>query len=144
MIESNVGRPTGRSVMGETTGAPLLHTMYADAAGLTLPAVASQSHNGAVPGWVDVRRDAMASYYYWRRGELSVGEWAADLRKPVIHAVASRRDPVPFLLEVLQSARKFLARKLRGLAPRVPARGKHAKRCPRTTAASTGSMVTIW
>lgn len=116
MIEANVGRPTGRSATAEAGGVELLATLYADAAGLPLPAARTQRHVGA--GWIDLRRDLLSAAYYWRRGELTPAGWLRSIRGPKAHAVLSARDPLPFALELSQSARKAARRALTRLRAR--------------------------
>lgn len=98
IIEPNVGRPTGRSAIAEAGGVELVFTAYCDAAALPLPAAREQTYGGAK--WLDVRRDAQAAVVANRRGELSVGAWLRSLRGPKAHAIWSRRDPLPFVVDV--------------------------------------------
>lgn len=109
VIEANIGRPTGRSATAEAGGVELVRTAYCEAAGLPLPAARRQRYTGAV--WVDLRRDLLASADAWRRRDLRLAEWVRSMRRrPKAHAVASVRDPMPFLLEVSQSSRRAAAR----------------------------------
>jgi len=109
VIEANIGRPTGRSATAEAGEVELVRTAYCEAAGLPLPAARRQRYTGAA--WVDLRRDLLASVHAWRKGELRPAEWLRSMRRrPKAHAVASMRDPVPFLLEVTQSSRRAAAR----------------------------------
>ncbi len=119
VIEANVGRPTGRSAMAEACGVSLMKAMYADAVGLPLPPASSRVQGAAGPGWIDVRRDAMAAWHYWRQGELTVAQWVDDVRGAGDHAVLSSTDPVPFGLELVQSARKLFVRMLRRVVART-------------------------
>lgn len=104
IIEPNVGRPTGRSAIAEAGGVELVYTAYCDAAGLPLPAAREQRYVGTK--WLDLRRDAQAAVVAHRRGELSWAEWARSLRGPKAHAIWSRRDPVPFAVDVVQATWK--------------------------------------
>lgn len=113
VIEANVGRPTGRSATAEAGGVELLLTMYCDAAGLPLPAARRQRYRGVA--WIDLRRDLLAALHYWRRGELTPGDWWRDMRRPKVHAVLSWRDPAPFVHELHQSGRKATRRSLHRL-----------------------------
>ncbi len=119
MMEANIGRPTGRSATAEAGGVELLYTMYCDAAGLPLPGNRKQRYVGAT--WIDLRRDLLSSAHYWRRGELDAADWLRQMHEPKVHAVLSARDPVPGVLEVVQSGRKAARRLLRratlGLKP---------------------------
>jgi predicted ATP-grasp superfamily ATP-dependent carboligase len=104
IIEPNVGRPTGRSAIAEAGGVELVYTAYCDAAGLALPAAREQRYVGTK--WLDLRRDAQAAVVANRRGELSWAEWARSLRGPKAHAIWSRRDPVPFAVDLVQATWK--------------------------------------
>ncbi|WP_172804013.1 carboxylate--amine ligase [Auraticoccus monumenti] len=115
LIEANVGRPTGRSAMAEAGGVELLMTMYADVLGLPLPGRRLQGDSAV--GWIDDRRDLLASLRLARRGELTPRAWVGSVRGPKVHAVASLRDPLPGVLEVTQSSAKYLRRRVPGPAP---------------------------
>jgi len=102
IIEPNVGRPTGRSAIAEAGGVDLVYTAYCDAAGLPLPPAREQRYVGAK--WLDLRRDLQAAAVARRRGDLSVAEWARSVRGPKAHAIWSRRDPLPFMVDVVTAA----------------------------------------
>lgn len=102
-IEANVGRPTGRSAIAEAGGVELLHTMYCDLTGLSLPTGRTQSYKGTK--WIDLRHDLQSAFVMWRRGELTLTEWVRSYRGPKTFAVASWRDPVPFLADILMGVR---------------------------------------
>lgn len=104
IIEPNVGRPTGRSAIAEAGGVDLVYTAYCDAAGLPLPPARHQRYLGTK--WLDLRRDVQAAAVAHRHGELPLGEWARSLRGPTAHAIWSRRDPVPFGMDLVQATRK--------------------------------------
>jgi predicted ATP-grasp superfamily ATP-dependent carboligase len=108
IIEPNVGRPTGRSAIAEAGGVELLYTKYCDAVGLPLPAETEQRYTGAK--WVDLVRDFRSAAYYWRRGELTLGEWRRSWSGSKAHAVLSWSDPAPFLGDLWQSAGKAAGR----------------------------------
>lgn len=101
IIEPNVGRPTGRSAIAEAGGVELLYTAYCDAAGLPLPEAREQRYRGAK--WLDLRRDLQAAVVARRRGTLSAGQWLRWVRGPKAHAIWSRRDPAPFVVDVVQA-----------------------------------------
>lgn len=103
IIEPNVGRPTGRSAISEAGGVELVYTAYCDAAGLPLPAQADREQRYIGTKWLDLRRDAQAAFVARARGELTVQEWAASLRGPKAHAIWSRRDPLPFVVDMVQA-----------------------------------------
>jgi predicted ATP-grasp superfamily ATP-dependent carboligase len=100
IIEPNVGRPTGRSAIAERGGVELVYAAYCDAAGLPIPRT-QQRYLGTK--WLDVRRDVQASVVGYRRGALSVREWAASLRGPKAHAIWSATDPLPFVVDLAQA-----------------------------------------
>lgn len=99
IIEPNIGRPTGRSAMAEASGVPLLLTMFCDAAELPMPEVSSHANSTQPLKWVHLRRDLQAGMRAVRRGEISLLDWLRSIRGRKIFAVASRRDPRPFLAE---------------------------------------------
>jgi predicted ATP-grasp superfamily ATP-dependent carboligase len=101
IIEPNVGRPTGRSAIAEAAGVELVYTAYCDAAGLPLPATREQQFVGTK--WLDLRRDLQAAVVARRRGDLSIREWGRSVRGPKAHAIWSRRDPMPFAVDVVQA-----------------------------------------
>ncbi|HMJ00409.1 MAG TPA: hypothetical protein VK488_11295 [Gaiellaceae bacterium] len=99
IIEPNVGRPTGRSATAEAGGVELLYAMYCDVLGLPLPEEhLSQRYVGAK--WIYFGRDIRSAFHYWRRGELSIRGWMGSLRGPMVDAVFSWRDPLPFCFDV--------------------------------------------
>jgi predicted ATP-grasp superfamily ATP-dependent carboligase len=101
IVEPNVGRPTGRSAIAEAGGVELVMTAYCDAAGLPLPR-ARQQHYGDAK-WVDLRRDLQAAMVARRRGTLTLREWLSWVRGPKAHAIWSRRDPAPFVVDVTRA-----------------------------------------
>ena len=114
IVEPNVGRPTGRSAIAEAGGVELVFTAYCDAAGLPLPR-ARQQHYGEAK-WVDLRRDLQAAMVARRRGTLTLREWLSWVRGPKAHAIWSRRDPVPFVVDVIRAV-GIGARMLRSRRP---------------------------
>ncbi len=107
LIEVNAGRPTGRSAMAEACGVELLLAWYRESLGMPLPAALAQS--AQVSTWVDLRHDLQAAYYYWRRGKLRLRDWLRSLAAPRTHALASWQDPLPFVFDLLRSARLALS-----------------------------------
>jgi predicted ATP-grasp superfamily ATP-dependent carboligase len=99
IIEPNIGRPTGRSAIAERGGVELLYTAYCDMVGLPLPPAREQRYVGAK--WIDDRRDFQSALHSVRRRELTATEWLRSVRGPTTHAVLSRTDPLPFLVELL-------------------------------------------
>lgn len=103
IIEPNVGRPTGRSAIAEAGGVDLVYTAYCDAAGLPLPAGREQRYVGTK--WLDLRRDLQAAVVAVRKRDLTVGAWVRSVRGPKAHAIWSRSDPLPFVVDLGQAAR---------------------------------------
>ena len=135
IIEPNVGRPTGRSAIAEAGGVELVYTAYCDAAGLPLPDGREQKYIDAK--WLDFRRDLQAALVARRRGTLSVGEWARSLRGPKAHAIWSRRDPLPFVVDVAQATSKGAAMLVKRLAGSARAKAGTPSRTTRQRAGST-------
>lgn len=95
IIEPNIGRPTGRSAIAEAGGVELLYTMYCDVIGRPLPANRVQKYGNAK--WIYWRRDLQSAFYYWRRGDLTLGEWRRSWAGKKYTAVFSWRDRGPFI-----------------------------------------------
>ncbi|MCP4036532.1 MAG: carboxylate--amine ligase [bacterium] len=109
IIEPNIGRPTGRSAIAEAGGVDLVYTMYCDALGLPLPENRTQAFTGVK--WVDLRHDLQSAFVYWRRGQLSLRDWASSWRGRKAHAIFSWRDPKPFLYDVKKAISLALVRR---------------------------------
>ena len=103
IVEPNVGRPTGRSAIAEAGGVDLVHTAFCDAAGLPLPGSRQQRYGDAK--WLDLRRDVQAAVVARRRGTLTVRDWMRWVRGPTAHAIWSRRDPLPFVVDLATATR---------------------------------------
>jgi len=108
ILEANVGRPTGRSAQAEASGVPLLYTLYCDAVGWPLPPPRPE-HAPRVK-WIHYRRDFQAALHHWRKGELTLEEWARSWRGPKQDALFSLSDPVPFFGDLARVARKVARR----------------------------------
>ena len=108
IIEPNVGRPTGRSAIAEAGGVDLLYAAYCDATGEPLPAGLVQRFTGVK--WIDDRRDLQASLQHLWMGELTLRQWRTSVAGRKAHAVWSVSDPLPFVLDLAQTARKGLSR----------------------------------
>jgi hypothetical protein len=52
---------------------------------------------------VDLRRDLQAAMVARRRGTLTLREWLSWVRGPKAHAIWSRRDPAPFVVDVTRA-----------------------------------------
>ncbi len=118
IIEPNVGRPTGRSAIAEAGGVELLLTAYRDALGLPLPSEREQRYGGA--RWIYLRHDLQAALAQWRAGRLGLRAWVRSLAGRKVDAVWSRRDPLPFVLDLLQAAAKVPRRLLAARPVRRP------------------------
>jgi D-aspartate ligase len=115
IIEPNIGRPTGRSAIAEKGGVELLMAAYRDALGEPLPEAIDQTYRGVK--WIYWRHDVQAALARVRRRELSAGDWLQSVRGPKIEAVFSRRDPLPFVADVTNTAAaaaRAVGRHLRG------------------------------
>jgi predicted ATP-grasp superfamily ATP-dependent carboligase len=99
ILEPNIGRATGRSGIAEGGGVELHYAMYADLAGLPLPAQLEQRYTGVK--WICLRRDFQAALRKWLRGEITLRDWRESWRGPRIWADFSWRDPAPFIFDVL-------------------------------------------
>jgi predicted ATP-grasp superfamily ATP-dependent carboligase len=106
IIEPNVGRPTGRSAIAEAGGVELLYTMYCDVLGLPLPAQREQTYSGAK--WIDLRHDFQSALHYWRKGELSLGDWRRSWQGKKAYAYFAADDIAPFLHDLFRAAKKAL------------------------------------
>jgi len=102
IIEPNIGRSTGRSAIAEAGGVALVYTAYCDLAGLPLLENRVQKYTGVK--WIYLRRDLQSAYSYWRRGQLTLGQWLASLRGRKGYAVLSWKDPVPFFADFFNKA----------------------------------------
>jgi predicted ATP-grasp superfamily ATP-dependent carboligase len=107
IMEANIGRPTGRSSIAEAGGVELRYTMYCDAIGWPLPENRVQTYQGVK--WIHLRGDLQSALYYWRKGELTLGEWWRSLHGPKTYALFSWSDPGPFLSDLLRMIRILLS-----------------------------------
>ncbi|MDA7905999.1 carboxylate--amine ligase [bacterium] len=118
IVEPNIGRPTGRGTIAEAGGVDILFTAYCDALGLSLPKNRTQSYSGVK--WIHLRKDIQSSFVYWRRGELQLVDWIKSIRGKKAYAVASWRDPLPFIFDCWQAVSLITSsrrRKKRQVAP---------------------------
>jgi D-aspartate ligase len=127
IIEANVGRPTGRSSSAEAAGVDLLYTMYCDAVGLPLPPNREQHYGTGT--WLHTVRDLQAAAYHLRRRELTVAGWWRSIQGPRNHAIASLRDPAPFVRAVVGAVGERASP--RPARPRTPTSAA-AERSPET------------
>ena len=107
IIEPNIGRPTGRSAIAEAGGVELLYMMYCDLLGLPLPEQREQKYLGAK--WIDLRHDFQSALYYWKKGELTLGEWRRSWQGKKAYAYFASDDLRPFIYDLLNSVRKALS-----------------------------------
>jgi D-aspartate ligase len=112
VIEANVGRPTGRSAIAEAGGVELVYTMYCDLVGHPLPEGLEQRYEGA--RWIYWKQDARSAFYYWRKGEMSLFQWARSWWGRKASAVFSWRDPAPFLADIARLPRQLFDAASRG------------------------------
>ena len=85
--------------------------MYCDIVGQPLPRRRTQTYRGTK--WIDVRHDLQSAFTLWRRGDLSPTDWVRSYRGPKTFAVASWRDPLPFLADLALGFRTAAARVIR-------------------------------
>jgi D-aspartate ligase len=103
IMEPNIGRATGRSGIAEGGGVELHYAMYADLAGLPLPASLEQRYTGVK--WICLRRDFQAALRKWLRREITLREWRDSWRGPRMWADLSWSDPAPFIFDAAAAAR---------------------------------------
>ena len=89
----------------------LLYTMYCDTLGWDLPANLGQRYQGVK--WIHLHYDLRSALHYWRRGELTLGEWWQSWRGRKTYAVFSWSDPGPFIGDVLSTLARGARRTLR-------------------------------
>lgn len=111
IIEPNIGRPTGRSATAERAGVEFLMTAYRDALGQPLPEARTQRYQGVK--WIYLRRDLQASIIAARAGRLTLRDWRRSIRGPMVEAVGSWRDPMPFVADAGRTLRVGAGRLLR-------------------------------
>ncbi len=104
IIEPNVARPTGRSAIAEAGGVELLYTMYCDLVGHPLPAERIQTYGDAK--WIYLRKDLQAALRQRIDGSLTIRDWWRSLRGRKVYAVWSVQDPLPFLYDIWNTAKK--------------------------------------
>ncbi len=131
LLEPNIGRSTGRSVMAEADGLELLMAQYNDLIGQPTRPYRDQPEVGVK--WVYWRRELRVLYEHWRRGELTIGDWWRSISGRRITAVFDWRDPLPFVLHWFDGFRKLVRSKSRSRAESKP-EPIPAPRSPRVTA----------
>lgn len=101
IIEPNIGRPTGRSAIAEAGEVELVYTMYCDVLKRPLPRDRVQRYRGVK--WIHLRRDFQSALFYYRRGDLSLGEWLRSWRGKKGYAIFAWYDLSPFLHDWLRA-----------------------------------------
>lgn len=117
IIEPNIGRPTGRSAIAERGGVELLLSAYRDALGDELPDATEQRYAGVK--WIYWRHDLQSALVHARRGDLTPAAWLRSVRGPRIEAVGSRRDPGPFIADMVGTARAAARAAIRAVRRRI-------------------------
>ncbi|HST32224.1 MAG TPA: hypothetical protein VLJ80_01770 [Solirubrobacteraceae bacterium] len=98
---------TFRLFVGEN-GLDVLRTMYLDLTGQEVPATTlSEGRRWIVEPW-----DLASSLTYWRRGDITLGEWLRSLRHVREDAWFAADDPLPFLALWAGLALYWLPRRL--------------------------------
>jgi len=116
VIEMNAGRAALNFPLCEASGVEMALTWYCASAGLPLPERREVSRPGA--RWVCWKRDLPAAAAAWSRGGLTLRQWRASLRGPRWSADVALDDPVPLLADVVDKARRGIARAVLGSAGR--------------------------
>jgi predicted ATP-grasp superfamily ATP-dependent carboligase len=106
LIEPNIGRSTGRSVMAEADGLELLLTQYNDLTNRPTQRYLDQPEPGVK--WVYWRRELRVLAALWRRREITMRDWWRSIKGRRIAAVFDWRDPVPFVLHWVSGIGKLL------------------------------------
>jgi len=119
IIEPNIGRPTGRSAIAEAGGVEILYAMYCDLTGRERPKNLSQRYTGVK--WIYFRRDLQSAYYYWKKGELSIGQWIQSIRGKKAWALFSPDDPLPFFADFFRVIGISIGRKTKNSNSAAPA-----------------------
>lgn len=102
-------------------GVDFVLTAYRDATGQS---VASQTQAAKTVKWLLLLRDLAVSLFYWRDGRLTIRDWLASYRGPMVKALWSIDDPLPFLWSLwkvaVKAARRASGRFGRTAGPSVP------------------------
>ena len=109
IIEPNIGRPTGRSAIAEAGGVEMLYAAYCDTVQKPLPPNLEQKYVGAK--WIYLRQDFQSALHHWRRGELTLMQWARSWRGHKADAVFSWPDQAPFWADAIRSIRLLFRKK---------------------------------
>jgi predicted ATP-grasp superfamily ATP-dependent carboligase len=113
IIEPDVGRPNTSIGQVESSGVPILYTMYCHALDMPLPSDFAPRRADAK--WISFGRDLLASRAYYIKGELTFKGWLDSVRGVNTFAVLSIRDPLPSIMDaytLLKVITRFAGRKL--------------------------------
>ena len=88
-------------------GVDFVLTAYRDATGRPVP---PQTQAARTVKWLLLLRDLAVSLFYWRDGRLTIRDWLASYRGPMVKALWSIDDPLPFLWSLLKVAVKAARR----------------------------------
>lgn len=103
LIEPNL-RISGRAGLADAAGVELIYTMYCEAIGATLPNGRQQQASRGKK-WIFLRKDLQAGFFYWRHGQLTLGEWLASMRGVSACGIWSWTDPGPFVGDLMRGLR---------------------------------------
>jgi hypothetical protein len=92
-------------------------TLARDVLGQPLPGERQQLYRGTK--WIHPRRDLQASIRLLMRNETSVREIVDSWRAPVVFALLSRRDPLPFAADFAHAGWNFLEHSVLGTVRRA-------------------------
>jgi predicted ATP-grasp superfamily ATP-dependent carboligase len=102
-------------------GVDFVLTAYRDATGQPVP---PQTQAARTVKWLLLLRDLAVSLFYWRDGRLAIRDWLASYRGPIVKALWSVDDPLPFLWSLWRvagkAARRASGRFGRTAGPAVP------------------------
>lgn len=109
----------GRIRFLEVNGRSVIYNALLRKGGLDLAGMAWSEHvHGSVPAqarsgwpgcWVNVHADLLYSVLYRRQAPVSLREFLAAYRRPIVEAIWSPSDPLPFLTQWTRSARQAAA-----------------------------------
>lgn len=106
---------TGQFLMTEVTARTWYPHALSERCGINLPAIAYHDLLALEPypipagfpdgaKWIDEVNDFKSGLYYWRQGELTLGDWWASYRGRRYWARATADDPKPFLVFLVRLA----------------------------------------
>ena len=95
---------TATSSQGLLYGMEMMYTVYCDHVGLPLPVERSVRWPGAK--WICWRTDLCSALSYYRRGQLSLGDWLRSVRGRRWEAEFHWNDPGPFLCYLRAAIRR--------------------------------------